>query len=307
MRLLSKIALGIVPVGMLTSIAVLIGCSDLREELPNPSASGIRIHDPSWTDAASRGFHGNSIRASNWDMSSCKSCHGPRYEGGIVIVSCKKCHDASMGPEDCTTCHGSGANAAPPRDLSRNTVRSARGVGAHQAHFVGTSIAAEIFCSTCHNVPASLYAPGHVDSPLPAEVTIRSWVATKRTNDTTSAFWDPSRAVFRPIPSYDQGSLSCSGTYCHGYFKNGNTTIAPVWNDTTGAQSRCGTCHGDVTRPTLAERARPGGTHDPTVTQCYSCHYKSSPGDLINASLNFVDRSKHVDGKLSLWGQERDF
>jgi predicted CxxxxCH...CXXCH cytochrome family protein len=132
------------------------------------------------------------------------------------------------------------------------------------------------------------------------------------TNETTTVDWDPALRVFTPQPEYSATSLSCSNVYCHGHFKNGNDTLVVKWTDPdaqTGAA--CGTCHGDVTRPTPADRALPkttarGGTH-PNVTTCFACHYKVTQGDLIDANLNFVDKTKHINGRLNVFGTERDF
>ncbi|MBI4549180.1 MAG: CxxxxCH/CxxCH domain-containing protein [Ignavibacteriae bacterium] len=282
-----------------------IGCTELKKDLP-PTGGTLAVHRSGWTDSTSSNFHGTAIRNANWDMMSCQTCHGSKYDGGIVNVSCRTCHNQSAGPEHCTTCHGSSNNAAPPRDIDGNISTTFRGVGAHQKHLIGGSISDGVACSECHSVPPSVYTPGHVDSPLPAEVPMEGYVATTVSNESTTVDWDSSLAVFTPLPSYSPVSATCSNTYCHGNFKNGNTSFAPVWNDATGTQAACGTCHGDTSRATLAERARPktaaeGGTH-PSSTACSACH-----GDVVNASLSFVNKSKHINGKLNVFGQERDF
>src|SRR6185369_3590667 len=51
-----------------------------------------------------------------------------------------------------------------------------------------------------------------------------------------------------------------ASTYCHGNFKNGNTTNAPSWTGGV-AQAGCTSCHGSP----------PTGTH-PVNTACASCH-----------------------------------
>jgi predicted CxxxxCH...CXXCH cytochrome family protein len=131
-------------------------------------------------------------------------------------------------------------------------------------------------------------------------------IARTVTNEPSTANYDSTLPQFNPAPIHNAGTLTCGSVYCHGYFKNGNTTFAPVWNDTTSTQAACGTCHGDVTRPTLAERALPkttaqGGTH-PNATNCSSCH-----GDVVNASLQIINKDKHVNGRLNVFGVEQDF
>ncbi len=130
------------------------GCSELQEDLlaPPPRAQALTVHSEGWSgrsivDPAQppADFHGNYIRAQNWQMSSCWTCHGKDYAGGISQVSCKTCHAKSGGPENCTTCHGD-VNPAPPRDLSRNVSTSAKGVGAHQSHLSGSGATDGVRC-----------------------------------------------------------------------------------------------------------------------------------------------------------------
>ncbi|HTK81366.1 MAG TPA: CxxxxCH/CxxCH domain-containing protein [Bacteroidota bacterium] len=283
---------------------ILAGCAELKKDLPPPS-SPLTVHGEGWEDPASSNFHGKAIRNAKWDMSQCKTCHGRLYDGGVVNVSCRTCHALPGGPENCTTCHG-GTNAAPPNDIAGNTSRSAPGVGAHQKHLVGGAISAGSACSECHTVPPSLYSPGHVDSELPAEVPMNGYIATTVTNETPTTDHDAGLPLFSPQPEFDASSISCANTYCHGNFKNGNTAFSPVWNDSSGSQMACGTCHGDVTKATLAGRALPksvaeGGTH-PDSTACSNCH-----GDVVNSSLVIIDKAKHINGKLNVSGEERDF
>jgi predicted CxxxxCH...CXXCH cytochrome family protein len=253
-------------------------------------------------------FHGAFIRLAGWDMRFCGDCHGTAYDGGRTGVSCRTCHAGVSGPENCTTCHG-GANNAPPRDLNNNTVRSARAVGAHQVHVLGTARARALICTECHAVPATVYTAGHVDTPSPAEVQFTRELAQTVTNEPGTADYDASLPLFTPSPSYSGGALTCATTYCHGAFKNGNAENAPVWNDTTGTDAACGTCHGDVTRLTLAERARPkssaeGGTHT-TSTNCSGCH-----ADVVSGSGNSIRISNaalHINGRLNVFGSERDY
>lgn len=268
------------------------------------NSRGANIHGRGWEDPSSSNFHGRVIAAGGWDMRPCQPCHGTRYTGGSTPVPCTTCHNEPGGPENCSTCHGS-INPAPPRDLSRNTARSARGVGAHQPHVVGTSLAAPMFCHQCHNVPGEIYAAGHIDQTPNAEVVMNELARTV-TNEPSTNTYSPTLPLFSPTPTYDASSLSCSSTYCHGNFKNGNTNYAPSWTDTTGAASACGTCHGDVSRPTLAEKALPktaaqGGTH-PNVLTCSQCH-----AGIVDANARIIDPVRHVNGKLNAFGLEWDF
>lgn len=277
-------------VGLGICLITFSACSDLRDELPAVSTGMLKVHPEGWARVASSDFHGIAIRAQNWDMRSCQTCHGVEYSGGVSGNSCRTCHTKGAGPENCTTCHGA-SNMAPPRDVSRNTAVTARGVGAHQAHLLGTPRARDVACSECHRVPPAVYDPGHVDTPLPAEVVFNGPLSGKSTPGVT--------------PTYSAQNVSCSNAYCHGNFRNGNPTYTLVWNASSISATACGTCHGNPSKPTLAEQALPktsaeGGTH-PNVLACSSCH-----GDVVDASLRFINASKHINGKLNVFGTERD-
>ncbi|MBI3787270.1 MAG: CxxxxCH/CxxCH domain-containing protein, partial [Ignavibacteriales bacterium] len=250
-----------------------------------------------WATASSASFHGKAIKDQNWDMRGCQTCHGKTYAGGFTGVSCTKCHNQPAGPENCITCHGSVTSAAPPNDLDGRTDRALKTVGAHQIHILGSSLAGPVVCSECHKVPSTVYDAGHVDSQRPAEVMFNNDLTNTKTTGVT------------PAPSYNASNATCGSTYCHGAFKNGNTTFAPVWNDPSGTQMACGTCHGDVTKTTLAEKALPkttaeGGTHPvyPKDLTCASCH-----GDVIDATMKIINPAKHINGKLNLLGAEQSF
>ncbi len=216
------------------------------------TCSNIYCHGGAFADAKASGTQ----PAWNGGSAACGSCHGlPPSSHDASSTSCSACHhfvappggkpintalhvdglvQLGDGTGTCSACHGSAQSAAPPRDLSGNTSPSALGVGAHQAHLFGThDLSAPIACSACHEVPAVVHSPGHIDHPLPATVTFSGL-----------AIADGAK------PTWDRGSPSpsCSATYCHG----GGTRLAadtafklrtPVW--TLGrSQAFCGSCHG---------------------------------------------------------------
>lgn len=190
--------------------------------------------------------------------------------------------DDSLAPQDeCSACHGGNlpANpsspelvAAPPYNLAGDTDPKARGNGAHAAHLLENSRARTVQCSECHLVPDELYAPGHVDSPYPAELT----------------FSGPATA-FEAVPGYDAETQSCANTFCHGgHFVGGRPSggdlVQPVWTDTSGAPAECGSCHG----------LPPPSPHPPEA-ECSDCHKNISPeGDFTRPDL-------HVDGNVTFY------
>lgn len=288
------------PTGILLSAvftaALFIGCSELKDENPPATQPRVNAHPAGFADPKSADFHGFAVRALKWDMSQCQQCHGLKFDGGIAERSCNTsgCHSKPGGPLNCTTCHG-GTSVAPPPDVNGNTTRSARGVGAHVMHTVPNTKANVFSCGECHSVKGGVYDPGHLDSDPPAEVNFEGNIAFTATNVPGTSSYTASMPTTVPTPMYDSQSLSCSGTYCHGNFKNGNPTFAPVWTDTTGTSGACGTCHGNVNESDPARKALPkiaslGGTH-PDNTNCSNCH-------------GTFDASKHVNGKLTLFGSE---
>jgi predicted CxxxxCH...CXXCH cytochrome family protein len=258
----------------------------------------IDVHVMGVIDPASDNFHGKYIRNDHWDMTGCQSCHAEDYSGGFASPTCLDCHTYQGGPENCTTCHGSSTSNAPPTDINGNTATTERGVGAHQIHLKGGDIGKSLACTECHSVPGGVYTPGHVDSELPAELVMNNSLANLVTNDPSTSEYDPGLDLFEPNPTYDPNDLSCSNTYCHGYFKNGNLDNKPVW--TNPSTSACGSCHGDGSSPLPKTQAQ-GGSH-PGSNNCSNCH-----GGVVDANQNIINPSKHIDGLLNLFGDDIEF
>jgi predicted CxxxxCH...CXXCH cytochrome family protein len=198
--------------------------------------------------------------------SNCPTCHRDRFDhptefhiNGVVDVSAMLCN----------SCHGSDVNDAPPIDTQGNSDTTAIGVGAHQSHLASSPWHRDTTCTDCHAVPATLDAPGHIDTALPAELT---WSALATADGAT--------------PTFETATATCTGAYCHGATLSAGSNTAPVWTTVDGTQAACGACHG----------IPPGGGHPVrTLGECHLCH-----GDVIAADGSFVDRTLHVDGAVEL-------
>ena len=266
------------------------GCSDVRKDI-STTAPVVSVHKPGNLDVTSPDFHGNIVRQNNWSMKECQQCHAADYTGGNTGASCFKCHTSSKGPEACNTCHGDfhdPSNIAPPRDTKGNYETSADGVGAHQNHLY-SHLGKAVTCNTCHVVPASLDAKGHIDSPLPAEVNLTGLADS---NIAKNASFNPS-------------SMTCSNVYCHGNFefkksdavptnqfaytadKMVGNNFSPVWNKVDGSQAKCGTCHG----------LPPTGHIQTPITACYLCHE-----GVVDRDGNIIDKDKHINGYKTVRG-----
>ncbi|MFO0729209.1 MAG: CxxxxCH/CxxCH domain-containing protein [Myxococcota bacterium] len=232
---------------------------------------------------------GGSNNTPVWNVPNsapCGSCHGlPPSAPHPASNNCELCHAPTAGPgqtianrathvdgvvqvvsTDCSSCHGTiGGSSAPPKDTSGSSDTTQRGVGAHASHIQGSlGIAAPVACNECHLVPTDLGSPGHVDTPLPAEVT-----------------FGPASRRGGASPTYDGATVTCRNNYCHGATLNaGGQLTAPVWTRVDGSQASCGTCHG----------APPPAPH-PSDPRCELCHLPTA-----GPNMTIANAATHIDG-----------
>lgn len=251
------------------------------------ACSGGWCHDPSrrsdavapvWTlgsPLSCTDCHGMPPAPPHAQVADCGLCHAGVVERGAIGIAQPELHvngSVDVGvSEDCTACHGSDT-PAPPTDLAGNSDGSAPGVGAHAAHILPEGPARRVLCAECHVVPESVFAAGHVDTLLPAEVRF-SGVAT----------------AFEAVPSYASGT--CSATYCHGDSfiggrPSGGTDTQPTWvqSDSTPALT-CQSCHG----------MPPPAPHPQEPEPCSTCHRN------IDATQSFTAADTHVDGTVTFF------
>ena len=162
----------------------------------------------------------------------------------------------------CTSCHGSATSSAPPKDLLGNTVATARGVGAHTAHLATSTWHLAIPCASCHTVPITADAPGHIDGDNVAEVKF---------------------GTLNPAAVYTAGTTACSNLYCHSNGR-GNTGTAS-W--VTPGKLGCTSCHAiDGTN-----MSGDHGLHLGKGIKCSQCH-----GTVVDANRNIINANLHVNG-----------
>ncbi len=289
------------------SLTVFVGCSDTEPEITVNKSVGV--HGEGFANPNSENFHAVSLRLTNWNLDECKTCHAADYSGGTAKVSCKTtgCHASTQGPEACNTCHGDLTNSqriAPPRAIGGGMLTSDRGVGVHTVHAYDVRIAgANLSCYDCHPHVTVVggYVKSHING-LPAEINI-SGLALIKTNTDSSYSRDPNRGVFAPNPTYSFANGTCSQTYCHGYFKNGNLDNVVSWTKDPADNSRvkCGSCHGNPS----TGNPLPGGTHmqGAFANNCTFCH----PNEVSYSNNTWVitDSTKHINGKLNVYGGEQ--
>ncbi len=228
---------------------------------------------PTWTlvdgtQSACGSCHGTPPPAPHPTEMNCASCH-PTMEEGSLTFRDPASHINGVvdfvnagATGGCTTCHGS-TNSAPPKDLAGNTVATARGVGAHQAHLRTSTWHRPVSCASCHVVPVTSDAPGHRDGDNLAEITF----------DTLN-----------PVGVYTAATTTCSTQYCHGNGRGGNGTVSWI---TPGALA-CTSCHqtngtgmsGDHRKHIIGEGMK-----------CNGCHR-----DVVDANLTIINANLHVNG-----------
>jgi hypothetical protein len=257
-----------------------VACSDCHTNYPHP---------PTWTTPGSESSHASYIKAHNWSMTGCKTCHGDDYRGGTSGVSCYNCHQQEGGPEACNTCHGNAAapvselaNWAPPRDLDNQLDTSSPGVGAHQLHLTSTAYTSAYSrnCSLCHVEISDFNDPHHIDGEI--EI-VFSDVAT----------WNG-----KVSPVYNDADYTCANVYCHGNFvlrrDESDVVLAyidslmvgnnPVFDWTSAGQNQinCSTCHNLPPTGHLA------------VTNCSNCH-----SSVVDANYNIINKNLHINGQIN--------
>ncbi|HEY2517425.1 MAG TPA: hypothetical protein VGI39_41415, partial [Polyangiaceae bacterium] len=215
-----------------------------------PAFTGT-VHTPDIVDPRASGFHGALLRQKRWspmldpnDPSACGRCHDgtPARPAGVTIAApgapaCTSCHSEPQGVLACSTCHGSGSRAYPPRDLCFFPGDASSG-GAHAAHVQGSGVRPGGYaCSTCHPTP-------------PAAV-----IGERHGDGVVDVVFDP--AVVAPGGAYDARSGSCTVS-CHDA---GGARSKPAWSETT--PMACSDCHGS-----------PPASHFPGP--CTNCHAEAN-------------------------------
>ncbi|MFL5270462.1 MAG: CxxxxCH/CxxCH domain c-type cytochrome, partial [Anaeromyxobacteraceae bacterium] len=200
-------------------------------------------------------------------LTACVSCHPKVMTAAGTVDPAGKHIDGVVDVATCTTCHGSGTQAAPPKDTKGNTATTALGVGAHLQHVNANAVAGAIACGECHGA-----AVGSCATPGTNGVVDVSFGALA--NQGTATTWDRTAAT-------------CAASYCHGGSGalTGGSATKPVWTRVDGTQASCGSCHGF---PPPAPHAQ--------NTSCDTCHPATvKPGGAID-----VAGGKHLDGVVEV-------
>ncbi len=235
---------------------------------------------PQWTrvdgtQARCGACHGLPPPAPHPQSAACAKCHDTVASDGVTIAKPAQHVDGKVDAIDgksCASCHGSAANAAPPKDTHGNSATTAIGVGAHQSHLSASKLSAPIECNECHTVPTSMT---HSDGKV-------------------GLTWGPLAKTKGLAPAFDTSAATCANTWCHapvGYGlalagTSGGLNSKPTWTTVGGTQASCGACHG--VPPYSGAHLRHA------LFGCGSCH--------AGYSIFTVDKTLHVDGQVQLGG-----
>ena len=272
------------------------------EVIFGPLAAGegsTPAYDPATNTCANTYCHGASLAGGQttrpvWTRVDgtqvlCDGCHAnPPAAPHVQARDCAHCHPGTVLPDgtidtagglhvdglvetvhlECDTCHGGNGHNAPPRALDGTDLTSNPGVGAHEVHTLGGTVAGPMECGECHVVPDVVEALGHLDLSPGAELTFGALAATNGSN-----------------PKYDRRQNTCATTYCHGATLSGGRARTPVWTLLDGTQIDCGACHGNP----------PPAPHPP-ARDCARCH----PGTVLADGTIDVAGGLHVDGRVQI-------
>lgn len=189
---------------------------------------------------------------------------------GFAFTNCDRSplSDGLPATQDCSTCHGSSNNSAPPKAVNGSTSTTTLGVGAHQKHLVSSPISAAVACDECHRVPTDL-----LNHPSPSGGPAAVVFGKRASADSATPVWVRSTAT-------------CANTYCHGSTLTGaSDRTDPVWTRVTDTQPDCRFCHGFP----------PSGNH-PNVSDCHLCH-----ATVVDSNQTIVEPQLHINGTVDFF------
>jgi predicted CxxxxCH...CXXCH cytochrome family protein len=270
------------------------------------------VHGPGISNPRAADFHGAMLRSTRWaamldpdDPNACGRCHdgAPARPKGVTssapgAPSCTSCHNQEGGPLACSTCHGSGSAAYPPRDACFFPADTAS-AGAHAAHVQPSeAMPSGLPCSTCHPVPgtpviAGLHGNGSVEIVFDPKV-VAGEASYDRVAQTCAVYCHDQGGARSRLGWKESGPVGCGDCHgsppaghfpgpCSGCHAEANLSGSALAGgalhlngkvDLGNGSGQCGACHGHGESPWPATAAHPAH-QNPTLTvtlDCGSCH-----------------------------------
>ncbi|RJQ54010.1 MAG: CxxxxCH/CxxCH domain-containing protein [Nitrospiraceae bacterium] len=208
-------------------------------------------------------------RVSPSGFDACTLCHGTNLDGvggAAGATACTFCHRSGLPTTllNCTSCHGN-----PPDGTVYPNIAFA-----HPGHI---DLNVSDICGECHNGLGSVT----LDHFLRA----RNNTAGVQTGAVLFGAFTQTGGV---SPAYNESTLQCTNTYCHGATLAGGANKSPIWSQTNYLSAGCGTCHGFPP----GTGAHAGFT---SGTVCKNCHTHVNA-----ANTGFDDPTKHVNGAIDV-------
>jgi predicted CxxxxCH...CXXCH cytochrome family protein len=288
------------------------------------------VHPAGIADPRSSDWHGKLAAQDGfrplYDPSApdaCGRCHAgaPVTPEGVLYPApsapaCTTCHSAAAGVLDCSTCHGNGDAAYPPRDAC---YFGEHGPDAHAAHSTGTRfVAAPLACDTCHAAPPpEVFGGGHANGTV--EVGFARFPGS--TFDAAShacAVYCHAQQGRLPTPHWDQAErVDCQSCHlspppnhypepcsaCHAEMGETAESLMPAGLHLNGkldvgsGSGTCGACHGSAQSDAPGDSGHTFHLASPLTTPlvCADCH--PTPAQTMSPG--------HLDGKVDVLLGER--
>lgn len=230
--------------------SLFLSCSDPKEA-PTGIQKEVEVHGEGWLTESSPNFHGKVLAANQYDASECRKCHGNNFDGGVVEVSCRKCH--SSYPHK-TQWLQQASDDFHGKHLAANDYKTAECAACHGDDFTGGS--SGISCRACH---ASFPHPeGWLEKA--SENFHGAHLAAKQ--------YDTSECSACHGEDFNGGTSGVSCAACHAAFPHPTGWLDTASQDFHGDYlgdnqfdtEMCSRCHGEDFA---------GGT---SGISCYTCH-----------------------------------
>ena len=281
-------------ISVLTIALFFGGCSKLRDNITQPPA--LTTHQGGNNDTNSVEFHGNMLKANNFDLSSCKQCHGAKLNGGITKVDCSSCHNyphpANFSDTTKAEFHG--------QFLRSNSFTLTECAKCHGSDFTGKG-SAQLNCKSCHSVYP--HDPGFSVASSPAfhgqYLQATSFNLTNCAKCHGSDFTGNGAAALN--------CKSCHSEYPHipGYATPNSSTFHGLFLKADNYNMvNCQKCHGNDFAGNGASQANCKSCHTQSAgpLACNTCHGSFSdpsriapPRDLAgNNSTDFIAVGSHA-------------